>query len=310
MSGDKTKILYIAGWGRSGSTILDQILGQLEGYFSVGELMELWDRGPQALCGCGRALKDCEFWQRVFAKAFGVSPDRFNFAGAAELKRRCSRSRHLLLLLSPALRPLLKSVLDPYLELTRKFYRAIGEVTGARVIVDSSKQPIHGYVLQLCDMAELVVVHLIRDPRGCAYSLLVSKPHPDPTVGSLDPMHPAKNSLHWVFANAATEAIWKHSSTRYMSLRYEDFAAEPKQAISRIVDLAGEPVSALPFASDHSVLLRPVHGVLGNSVRFRTGLVELKSDDKWRSELKPSHKLLVTAMTIPVLSRYGYSNRS
>jgi len=33
-----TKVLYIAGWGRSGSTILDNVLGQLDGCFSTGEL--------------------------------------------------------------------------------------------------------------------------------------------------------------------------------------------------------------------------------------------------------------------------------
>ena len=39
MSGERVKVLYIAGSGRSGSTILDRILGQLDGFFSVGELL-------------------------------------------------------------------------------------------------------------------------------------------------------------------------------------------------------------------------------------------------------------------------------
>lgn len=41
----EVKVLYIAGWGRSGSTILDNVLGQVEGFFSGGELSYLWERG-------------------------------------------------------------------------------------------------------------------------------------------------------------------------------------------------------------------------------------------------------------------------
>lgn len=38
------KVLYVIGWGRSGSTILDNVLGQLDGCFSTGELHYFWER--------------------------------------------------------------------------------------------------------------------------------------------------------------------------------------------------------------------------------------------------------------------------
>jgi hypothetical protein len=62
----KTRILYIAGCDRSGSTILDQILGKLPGWFTVGKLADFWQRGPLQLCGCGRVLKDIReaYWCR------------------------------------------------------------------------------------------------------------------------------------------------------------------------------------------------------------------------------------------------------
>ena len=40
-----TKILYVAGWGRSGTTLLDNVLGQVEGFVSTGELHNIWQRG-------------------------------------------------------------------------------------------------------------------------------------------------------------------------------------------------------------------------------------------------------------------------
>src|SRR5262252_2040072 len=105
MSRDKIKVLYIAGWDRSGSTILDRTLGQLPGFFSVGELVHLWEGGnSQVLCECGRSLKDCAIWHQVFSQGFGVRPDQFDFKAIEGLRLRCARSRHLVLLPNPVLR--------------------------------------------------------------------------------------------------------------------------------------------------------------------------------------------------------------
>ena len=55
------RVLFIGGLGRSGSTLLDRMLGQLDGVWSVGELVHIWQRGLQEnnLCGCGRRFRDC-----------------------------------------------------------------------------------------------------------------------------------------------------------------------------------------------------------------------------------------------------------
>ena len=34
----RTKVLFIGGYGRSGSTLLDRLLGQIDGFVSVGEV--------------------------------------------------------------------------------------------------------------------------------------------------------------------------------------------------------------------------------------------------------------------------------
>ena len=66
-------VLYIAGPGRSGSTLLDTMLGQIDGFVSVGELRNLWARGlgDGWPCGCGAAVRDCPFWSSVLTEAFG-----------------------------------------------------------------------------------------------------------------------------------------------------------------------------------------------------------------------------------------------
>ena len=40
----RRRVLYILGWGRSGSTVLGNILGEVDGFFCAGELHYLWER--------------------------------------------------------------------------------------------------------------------------------------------------------------------------------------------------------------------------------------------------------------------------
>ena len=44
-SSSKVHVRYIGGWGRSGSTMLDLMLGQAPGIFSAGEIREIWQSG-------------------------------------------------------------------------------------------------------------------------------------------------------------------------------------------------------------------------------------------------------------------------
>jgi hypothetical protein len=66
-------VLFIAGGGRSGSTILHNLLGQIDGFVAVGELRYIWGRAAlkNQSCGCGVPFSQCVFWHDVMIKAFG-----------------------------------------------------------------------------------------------------------------------------------------------------------------------------------------------------------------------------------------------
>src|SRR5512144_341593 len=87
------KVLYLAGWQRSGSTILSNILGQLPGFFSAGEIYYLWDHLWQGNvpCGCGAPFRKCGLWDDVIQRAFsetGVDPGRMKQLGVVGLRTR------------------------------------------------------------------------------------------------------------------------------------------------------------------------------------------------------------------------------
>mgnify|MGYP001305928265 CR=1 FL=1 len=62
------KLVYIAGYGRSGSTLLDVILGMHPEIECNGELSYLFNIADdyQERCDCGLELKECPKWKHVF----------------------------------------------------------------------------------------------------------------------------------------------------------------------------------------------------------------------------------------------------
>jgi hypothetical protein len=307
LSEERVKVLYVVGLGRSGSTILSNSLGQVGGYFSAGELNFIWRHNviENRLCGCGRPFRECPVWTRVMDEAFG-GMDGVNAREMMQLQASGTRTRHIPLMLSDRGRRRLAERLEKFLINYRTLYEAMGSVTDSRVIVDSSKEPAHGYAMSMVPDLDFYVVHLIRDPRAAAYSWLKKKPQPDSEeIEHMVRFSPTKSAALWNSWNASAEALWRHTPERYLRLRYEDFVAEPRESLKRILGLVGV-TAELPLAGEREVRLGVSHTVSGNPNRFETGAVELRPDREWISEMNPRDRALVTALTLPLLRRYGY----
>jgi hypothetical protein len=307
-SDGRVKVLYVAGFGRSGSTILGNVLGEIEGFFHGGELRSIWEYGLilDKVCGCGAPFRECEVWRSVLVEAFG-GVDRVDPRKMIHLRESWARTRHVTLMLAPPGRRLVERRLAEYLDNLGRLYRTVRTITGSGVIVDTSKFPSYGFALGMVPSVDLRVVHLVRDSRAVAYSWLREKLHPDPESPEYMPRRsPAASSLRWMARNLATEAFWRRSPKSYLMLRYEDFVAEPKRTIGRILELVQEETAPLPHVAGHEVKLGINHGVWGNPSRFRTGTVEVRPDTEWVSRIKPGDERLVTSLTFPLLVRYGY----
>ena len=302
------KVLYVAGFGRSGSTILANTLGQVEGFFSGGELNFIWKHAliENRLCGCGKPSGECEFWGPVFDGEFGGQSE----ALAREMMRlqhAGARTRHIPLMLTEGGKQKIRARLGKFLDNTGRLYRAIQSVSGSRVIVDTSKEPAYGYALGMVPGVDLRVLHLVRDPRAAAYSWAKKKRQPDSAEREF--MHqktPTQSAVLWDAWNAAIEALWRQMPARYLRLRYEDFIADPRRSFEEILKLTGEEDAQLPLVGERDVKLGISHTVSGNPNRFDTGAVELRQDRAWQRQMQPRDKALVTAATLPLLPRYRY----
>ncbi len=307
----RTKVLFITGGGRSGSTLLDNILGQLNGFFTVGELW-LWARRyrENLFCGCGTRIRACRVWRSILADAFG-DPDNLDAEQLFHQFEAGCKLRHFPLIFAPGGPALLRSLVGPYLHALGKLYQSIQSVTSSAVIIDSSKFPPYGYSLGLIPSLDVYVVHLVRDPHAVAYSWLRQSEKARSGLAQEDPLYrrqfnASQSSLRWSTVNAMVEVLWGRSRGRYMMLRYEDLMSDPQRSIGNILNFIGEDPGELPFTGFDRVVLKANHTVSGNPVRFNHGTVTLRLDNEWESKLGKADRKRVGLLTHPLRVRYGY----
>jgi len=310
MHREQVKVLLIGGYGRSGSTLLDRLLGQIEGFVSVGEMRYLWEWGlkESQLCGCGNPFLECSFWRQVLEDVFGcvsnIDVDRMVY-----LKRRVERRPDTLRVLFPRLmfaKPP-KEFLE-YATIMERLYGAIAAVSGGRVVVDSSKHPSRGFLLAAMPSVQLHTVHLVRDSRAVAYSWQRKRIRPEVhwKTEYMDVHGLLRCVAHWIGHNRLTASL-RQKGHRYTLVRYEDLVTNPRDVLSAVVRGLGGTERDFGFLKHELALLKTNHTVAGNPMRFSQGPVPIVLDDEWRSKMPFGKKLAVTACTWPFLLRYGYS---
>lgn len=302
------KVLSIIGYTRSGSTLLDTILGSIDGFFSTGELHYLWQRGliEGRLCGCGEPIRSCPVWTNVLGAGFG---DQAPEPGVVmRLQDRCARTRHTprLLRTEPG-RTESWPDLDSYVRIVAGLYRGIASATRAHIVVDSSKRPSDGAITRLIPEVEPYVVQLVRDPRAVVHSWARRKHEPDRGGTDEMPRQPTMQSAFgWLELNAMSELVRRRFRDRALLLRYEDLMDDPEASVRRILALVGAPDAATPFTAPREIELRPNHTVSGNPNRFSLGRLKLEPDEAWRGSLPAADHAITTSTTLPLLLRYRY----
>jgi hypothetical protein len=164
-----TKVLYIAGYGRSGSTVLDVILGNHSHFVGIGEvsfLLDDWGNSSR-LCACGAPYSECQFWKGLF-------PNQFPPSELAQTVRKIEKLSSVPRLLLGLIKHEDREVYHAYHE---RLFRYVTSSSQRSIVVDSSKsaRAAVGRFLALTRTArqDVYVLHLVRNGLATMESLLV-----------------------------------------------------------------------------------------------------------------------------------------
>lgn len=296
-------LAYILSPGHSGSTVIGMMLGAHPSIATVGELknVPLSFRNDQE-CSCGTSMRSCTFWAQVAAQLRSRNLDpatetfRTHVNGRATLAERIVvgqiRGRMWEASRAGALRvwPAARRHLRHTLACNMAVINIILEMTGRNVFLDTSKDASRLRYLAQSAQFRISVLHLIRDGRAVAYSLIRKG------------VAPRKAACEWVHEHEQAERLRKMNvcSRRWMQIRYEDFCADPDAALASMCEFVGvsREQRTLDFRSwdNH---------VVGNRLRLDTGN-QIALDEKWRRELSGDRLRIVESVTRDMNRRYGY----
>ncbi len=302
------RVLFIGGLGRSGTTLLERVLGELPGVTALGEVVHLWQRDvvDDERCACRQRFSRCPFWSAVGQGAYG-GWDNLDVQRVLQLQRTVDRTRHIPRLAAPWLPPATRAAVTEYVSHYERVYAAAAAQSGARLIVDSSKNASLAYCLRWSTAIDLRVLHLVRDARGVAYSWTKQVTRPESDGDEMTRYSPVHSALLWGAHNTAF-ALLGRRGVAVRRLRYEQLVARPRATTAALADWLELPAgpAQLDYLTDERVTLGPCHSAAGNPMRFTTGLVRLRRDDAWRTQLPPRQRRLVGVLAAPWLGRYGY----
>ena len=306
----ETPIPYVCmpGSPYTGSTLLGMLMGNHPACASIGAATGLTARVDLStyLCSCGKRFADCWFWERIARRTIELEhPVTVFQKGFWNTHVRVSDRRSVNGLIVSSLGnasltaardavigkvgPVARRISEARLS-SWSLARAVLEVTGKRVFVDTARD--HQRPRHLAGMPRLdvKVIHLVRDPRGNVASIMK---HTGVGIG--------KAARQWRHYNVEADRIrGPFGPESWMLLRYEELCSDPQgtlDRVSRFIGVEPAPISTLLEPSERHVI--------GNSMRLRA-LDEIREDLSWRSTLRTRDLRTIARIVGTTSHRLGY----
>lgn len=302
------RVVYIAGYGRSGTTILDIVLGQHAAIMGAGEITALtrhvWQENE--FCACGVPIRDCKFWSLVMQQW----TEGWDVSVVSKYDKLQHKFEGLFGFVKIFFSVRNGKQLDTYLLHTKRLLDAITSNSHAQIVVDSSKLPGRALALARLPGIDLRVIHVVRDGRGVAWSLL--KRYQREVKSGLQKEIKSKSvlrtALRWSIVNIATELLSKKlGAQKLMRVRYEDFATSPAEILREIGTFLDLDLSEAGATLQSGQSINPRHQLAGNKLRMNASIL-LSKDEAWRTQMPDRQQISFWRMSSWLLRRYGYHN--
>lgn len=298
-----TKVLYIAGAGRSGTTFLSLVLSQHTDTQNIGQIRDLPQGVAQAApCSCNTTVPDCDFWLPVrtgFETRFGADGLSDLANRSLAFRKEASRAGDWQ---DPEVRQQLTQAHAIYLEQLEALYGLSAQQSGGQMLIDSSKSVDIALALGLIPSIELHVLNLVRDPRAVAvsWSKVLKKP-----------AKLRRRTHNWMIRQQRLEQLEGRDQAGFMRLRYEDLTEDPKGWVQKIQAWAGLPEQLNFFTSTASAniswerahLFPPANATV---LKERRKTITIVAADSWQQAKNAQHHDMAETETFPYAEKLGY----
>lgn len=298
-------IIYIMGYGRSGSTFLDILLNGHPAIASAGALSNYLDWiAEDAPCACGSAISQCELWASV-ARRLGSKQEEI--AGLKTLQLAVESRKNVHALLRGKLPEHLTSKYGLFM---RRLFTSIAGITGTDAVVDSSKSAAEtlgrAYALSKYTGFEVKVIHLVRDGRGVVWSAMRGPGSPERAQTRSAHLRALKAMIGWIATNALCLYVaGRLKSEEVLRLRYEDLAVRPDKELRRIGDFLDLDMANVVKMIETNSPFSVGHNLGGNRLRFSRHVV-LNPDFEWMRQLPLIYRIAFRFLAWPLTTKFGY----
>lgn len=314
------EVIYISSDERSGSTMLDLMLGNHSKITSLGEVhhlhayatenRDIYNPVHPLVCMCGRKILECDFWIKV-EKKLGIpikdlrmrllySPKKYykniecneyNLLTFFKLKfmRKCN-------FFFPELFNIKKiQKITGYRKIANnyfKLYHAAAEVANTPYVVDSSKSPHRFKLLYLCYPEKMKIIILSRDPKGVVFSKMKR---------GMDLVIATKS---WVKAQNKIERFSKNiDKKKIIKVKYEDICNETVREMIRICDFLG-----IDYEPSMTVMNKEGrHHIGGSPSKFNQKKMAIKMDDEYIERFSKSEIEKINIILEKAQKKCGFS---
>jgi hypothetical protein len=296
------RLVYVASIGRSGSTLLELLLGAHPDVVTTGEL-HLWPhelglKKSRLPCGCGLPLEECPFWTEMARRhdpreapppQIHYFREDYNHGHTLRMGRLGDFARGR----RPPSADIRQFgvnnavVFENFADLTE-------EVTRRRpdYLVDSSKDPYRLNWLIRSGMFDIKVLHVVRDPRGFVNS---ERKNVGDIKGARLLALATRKSGAWALQNHLVRRSARLlPDGNYRLVEYERLATSPREVLEEVCATLG--CAPAPEMID-GFRERRFHAVGGNPMRHRPEGIKL--DEAWREQLGSGAQRLTRALTTP-----------
>lgn len=261
MKTPRNKVVFIAGLGHSGSTLLELLLSSVPNFVGIGEAFQLVDPRNRLIddpadriCACGSNILECEFWAPHIPRL-------------QQLRTSATRERYEYVIASAE--------------------KHFGEGT---VVIDSSKTPEALRSLLEVPELDLRVIHLVKDVRSWYVSMDAANARFGTDFASnlrrFGPLRGSAKQLQkltavtfrrWLKENKRIDSIIEASNLQAITISYEMLCLRYRDSLRSLSEFLG--LDDMETIGQSTALTN--HNATGNRMRhgFRPG--DIHYDQKW-----------------------------